>query len=107
MASVITRRNDRNYDEASFAHYLSEATLECVKKVDDRNRVHAMDVTVEEIGLSNRTSDCLCTAGILKLSQLVSRGENELMAIRGFDKTCLDEVKKALKSMNFSLSKYV
>lgn len=62
-----------------------------------------LSMSIEEADFSTRTYRCLNRAGILKISDLVQKKENELMWIRNFGVGCLKEIKKFLDNYNLCL----
>ncbi len=58
---------------------------------------------VAEIDLSIRCRNCLATLGVETISDLVERSEEELMAVRNFGQTSLNEIKAKLGEMGLSL----
>ena len=68
------------------------------------------DETTEELArgfegmdLSVRTSHCLKAAGLKTIGELVAKTEAELLKMKNFGKTSLQEIKKKLEGMGFSL----
>lgn len=62
---------------------------------------------VDMIELSSRASNCLKVARIKSIRELVSRREEELLAVKNFGKKSLDEIKDRLKDMGLSLGMQV
>jgi len=62
-----------------------------------------LSTPLEEMDFSVRTSRCFKKAKIITLEDLVRRRESELMSVRNFGKTSLDEVKEKLVKINLSL----
>lgn len=60
-------------------------------------------MSVDELDLSVRSSNCLATMKIQTIGELVVRNETDLGKIRNFGKTSLKEVKKKLAEMGLSL----
>jgi DNA-directed RNA polymerase subunit alpha len=58
---------------------------------------------VEMIELSSRASNCLKVANIRTIRELVSRRDEELLAVKNFGKKSLTEIKERLKDMGLSL----
>ncbi|EKD49569.1 MAG: hypothetical protein ACD_63C00106G0008 [uncultured bacterium] len=61
------------------------------------------DDSVENLGLSTRTTNALYSAGLKKLSDIVSKNEETLLDLNGFGETALKEVKKLLKKKKLNL----
>ena len=62
---------------------------------------------VDMIELSSRASNCLKVARIKTIRELVSRREEELLAVKNFGRKSLDEIKDRLKDMGLSLGMQV
>ncbi len=58
---------------------------------------------IEMIELSSRASNCLKVARIKTIGELVSKRDEELLAVKNFGKKSLDEIKDRLKDMGLSL----
>jgi DNA-directed RNA polymerase subunit alpha len=58
---------------------------------------------IEELDLSVRASNCLESASIQTVADLVSKSEPDLLKVRSFGKTSLREVKRKLSDMNLQL----
>ncbi len=69
----------------------------------DEELLRKLNMPVTELDLSVRASNCLASAHINTVSELVSKTENELLAYRSFGKTSLREVQRKLEEMNISL----
>ena len=59
------------------------------------------------IELSSRASNCLKVARIKTIGELVSKRDEELLAVKNFGKKSLDEIKDRLKDMGLSLGMQV
>ncbi|MDL1967210.1 MAG: DNA-directed RNA polymerase subunit alpha [Deltaproteobacteria bacterium] len=59
--------------------------------------------SVEELELSVRSANCLKNADILKIYQLVSRTEAEMLKTKNFGRKSLNEIKEVLNEMGLSL----
>lgn len=73
----------------------AEGVMEPAKKV--------LSTLLEEMDFSVRTSRCFKKAKIITLEDLVRKRENELMSVRNFGKTSLEEVKEKLAKINLFL----
>lgn len=62
---------------------------------------------VDMIELSSRASNCLKVARIKTIRELVTRREEDLLAVKNFGKKSLDEIKDRLKDMGLSLGMQV
>ena len=58
---------------------------------------------VEELELSVRSANCLKNANILKIYQLVSKTEGEMLKTKNFGRKSLNEIKEVLNEMGLSL----
>ena len=59
--------------------------------------------SVEELELSVRSANCLKNANIVKIYQLVSRTEAEMLKTKNFGRKSLNEIKEVLGEMDLSL----
>ena len=64
---------------------------------------HKLNLSLAELELSVRATNCLETEGIATVRDLVSRGEDELLEVRNFGETTLREVKAKLQERGLSL----
>ena len=62
-----------------------------------------LDMTVQELDLSVRANNCLESAKISTVRDLVKKTDGELLKVRSFGKTSLREVKRKLADMGLSL----
>jgi DNA-directed RNA polymerase subunit alpha len=69
----------------------------------DEELYRKLNMPVTDLELSVRASNCLESAKIQTVSELVQRTEDDLLAVRSFGKTSLREVKSVLESMGLSL----
>jgi DNA-directed RNA polymerase subunit alpha len=67
---------------------------------EDLKRKLAMPVST--LDLSVRASNCLESEGIQTVGDLVSRSEDEMLKLKNFGRTSLNEVKKKLQAMDLS-----
>ncbi|MAG57552.1 MAG: DNA-directed RNA polymerase subunit alpha [Planctomycetes bacterium] len=63
-----------------------------------------LDKSIAEMDLSVRSSNCLEAEKIFTVGDLVSRSEAELMAVRNFGKTSLEEILAKLEEMGLELA---
>ncbi|MFN3567812.1 MAG: DNA-directed RNA polymerase subunit alpha [Caldimicrobium sp.] len=84
--------------------FLSEEvfTLEAPKK-EPITICNYLNMTVEELELSGRALNCLKSAGINYVGELVQKTESELLKIRSFGKKSLDEIVEKLHQYNLHL----
>ncbi len=59
--------------------------------------------SVEELELSVRSANCLKNANIVKIYQLISRTEAEMLKTKNFGRKSLNEIKEVLGEMDLSL----
>ena len=57
---------------------------------------HKLDMSLAELDLSVRATNCLESEGITTVRDLVSRSEDQLLTVRNFGETTLKEVKNKL-----------
>ncbi len=80
---------------------VSEAAA-AAASVDDE-LIRKLNMPISELELSVRASNCLETAQIDTVAQLVTRAESDLLKVRSFGKTSLREVKRKLVDMELTL----
>lgn len=68
-----------------------------------RELTEKLSLPVSVLDPSVRAENCLNTEGIRTIGQLVRRGEQEMLTIRNFGKTSLNELKRKLADMGLSL----
>ena len=64
-----------------------------------------LEMTIEELDLSVRSSNCLKRAGIDTVGALVSKSEDEMIRVRNLGKKSLEEVIGKLKTLGLALRK--
>ncbi len=69
----------------------------------DEDLIRKLNMPISELELSVRASNCLESAKITSVAQLVSQTDAQLLKVRSFGKTSLREVKKKLQDMNLTL----
>lgn len=79
----------------------SDAAVAAAHVDEDFNR--KIKMSVNDLELSARASNCLESANISTVSELVSISEAELLKFRSFGKTSLREVKRKLADLDLSL----
>ena len=62
-----------------------------------------LNMGIDEMYLSVRSTNCLEAQNIATVGELVSKSEPELLKVRNFGKTSLKEIKKKLEDMGLSL----
>jgi DNA-directed RNA polymerase subunit alpha len=68
---------------------------------DARLRRERLDLSIAEMGLSVRTTNCLEETGILTVRDLLNATPRRLMKISNFGEKTLDEVYDALEQLGF------
>jgi len=73
------------------------------KAMIDPDLRQKLGMTVQELDLSVRANNCLESARISSVRDLVQKNDSELLKVRSFGKTSLREVKRRLADMGLSL----
>src|SRR5687768_10866361 len=73
------------------------------KAMIDPDLQQKLDMTVQELDLSVRANNCLESAKISTVRELVKKTDADLLKVRSFGKTSLREVKRKLADMGLSL----
>lgn len=74
-----------------------------VEQAVDEEMAQKLNMPIQELELSVRASNCLDSAKIETVGQLVSLSDADLLKIRSFGKTSLREVKRKLADIGLSL----
>ena len=69
----------------------------------DEELVKKLSMSIEELELSVRASNCLESVKVETVGQLVEMTEADLLKVRSFGKTSLREVKRKLADIGLSL----
>ena len=69
----------------------------------DEELMRKLEMPIAELDLSVRAGNCLESADICTVGELVQKDEPELLAVRSFGKTSLREVKRKLEEMGLTL----
>jgi DNA-directed RNA polymerase subunit alpha len=69
----------------------------------DPDLQHKLSMTVQELDLSVRANNCLESAKISTVRDLVKKTDSDLLKVRSFGKTSLREVKRRLADLGLSL----
>lgn len=69
----------------------------------DEELTRKLSMPIADLELSVRASNCLESAKIATVAQLVAHSEADLLKVRSFGKTSLREVKKKLQDLNLTL----
>ncbi len=81
---------------------VESGTTEVQQEVDAELQ-RKLSMSVQELELSVRANNCLESAKIETVGQMVSMNESDLLEIRSFGKTSLREVKRKLEDLSLSL----
>jgi DNA-directed RNA polymerase subunit alpha len=73
---------------------------------EDEELKQLLDQSVEIMELSQRASNCLKIANIKTIRDLVSKTEEDLLAVKNFGEKSLEEIKKKLEEMGLSLGMF-
>ena len=68
---------------------------------ESRSMKARLEMSTAEIGLSVRTTNCLEERGIFTVEDLLNTTREELLSISNFGEKTLEEVYKALESIQF------
>jgi DNA-directed RNA polymerase subunit alpha len=69
----------------------------------DEELIRKLDMSIEQLDLSVRASNCLESARINTVAQIVTMTEPELLKLRSFGRTSLREVKRKLQDIGLDL----
>lgn len=78
-------------------------SVEIMVKKEDEKKEKILEMSIEELDLSVRSSNCLKRAGINLVDDLVKKTEDEMMRVRNLGRKSLDEVTQKLASLGLSL----
>ena len=73
------------------------------KAMVDPDLQQKLNMTIQELDLSVRANNCLESAKIATVRDLVRKTDGELLKVRSFGKTSLREVKRKLADLGLSL----
>jgi len=80
-----------------------QALRDSGKALIDPDLQQKLDMTIQELDLSVRANNCLESAKIGTVRELVKKTDADLLKVRSFGKTSLREVKRKLADMGLSL----
>lgn len=80
---------------------MKNMSLMVEREESEKGRV--LEMSIEELELSVRSSNCLRRADIHTVEQLVARSEEEMSKVRNLGKKSLNEIKKRLAEIGLSL----
>ena len=78
-------------------------SAEIMVEKDDKGKEKVLEMTIEELDLSVRSSDCLRRAGINTVEDLTNKTEDELLKVRNLGRKSFEEVINKLDSLGVSL----
>lgn len=92
-------------DQLTVFSNFREEFEEVEPKVDEEEekKNQYLSMSVDELELSVRSSNCLKNANIRTVAELVQKTESELLKTRNFGKKSLNEIRTILADMNLSL----
>lgn len=99
-------------DVAKLTFDLYKRKLELIEQINNPNTIilskeeKLQSIKIEDLDFSVRTYSCLKRANINKLTDLLSKREEDLMKIRNFGRKSLREVNNKLDDMKLSLKSY-
>jgi DNA-directed RNA polymerase subunit alpha len=88
-----------DYDES----YIEFDEKEEAKEDEQQDLAKLLQMSINEIELSVRAANCIASANITTIGDLVSRSEAEMLKYRNFGKKSLNEIKAIIESMGLSL----
>lgn len=74
---------------------------------NDKEVLEKLEMPIESLELSVRASNCLASEGVRTIYDLVKKDESDMLKIRNFGKTSLNEIKEKLADLNLSLGMQV
>ncbi|OGS38347.1 MAG: DNA-directed RNA polymerase subunit alpha [Elusimicrobia bacterium RIFOXYD12_FULL_66_9] len=105
--NIFIPEEDQQADAAGFEAGSEAAASDIVIAGLDPKLCEILNQPIEMIELSSRASNCLKVARIRTIGELVSKRDEELLAVKNFGKKSLDEIKDRLKDMGLSLGMQV
>ena len=102
---AVTRAAEILTDQLSRFMDIDESYVEKPLEIDERRQRQDryLSKPVSELDLSVRAANCLKTAGIQTIRELVSKEEKEMLEYKNFGKTSLKEITDQLDSMGLYL----
>ena len=70
---------------------------------EDDNKDKLLEMTIDELDLSVRSSNCLHRAGINTVQELIMRSEEDMMKVRNLGRKSLEEVINKLAELGLAL----
>ena len=69
----------------------------------DEELIRKLNMRISDLDMSVRASNCIESANLKNVAELVQKTESELLSVRSFGKTSLREVKRRLEELGLSL----
>ncbi len=99
------------HDQLTIFREFSEEEVDRVERIEEETEEKKDDIikneylykTVDELELSVRAANCLKSADIKYIGEIVQKTEAELLKTKNFGKKSLDEIKEVLAAMGLSL----
>lgn len=76
---------------------------EIMVEKDENGKNKVLEMTIDELDLSVRSSNCLKRANINSVEELINKSEEDMMKVRNLGRKSLDEVVAKLQSMGLDL----
>ncbi len=76
---------------------------EIMVEKDDNGKEKVLEMTIDELDLSVRSSNCLKRANINTVEELINKSEDDMMKVRNLGRKSLDEVVAKLQSLGLDL----
>ena len=74
-------------------------TAEVMIEKEDNEKEKVLEMNIDELELSVRATNCLRSANVALVGELVQRSENEMLKTKNFGRKSLDEIKEVLHDM--------
>ena len=98
-AAKILRKHLNPFVQADEIGSMTVAPEVVAKGAIDQELIRKLNTPVSQLNLSVRSANCLESARIRTVAELMPKQEEELLAIRSFGKTSLREVKRKLEDL--------
>ncbi|MGA0173430.1 MAG: DNA-directed RNA polymerase subunit alpha [Phycisphaerales bacterium] len=98
-AAKILRKHLNPFVQADEIGSMTVAPEVVAKGAIDQELIRKLNTSVAQLNLSVRAANCLESARIRTVAELMPKQEEELLAIRSFGKTSLREVKRKLEDL--------
>lgn len=74
------------------------------KEIPYLDQIETLSKTIDHLELSVRSNNCLRSAGIERIYELIQKSEDELLKTKNFGRKSLSEIKETLSNLNFGLN---